>query len=86
MNYGPCGPAVCLSRVHVRIVRTGGDEYFAVAWQIGLEHMASLRGTTASSVQPMDDSAAVATPPAEPATSSKAPSRSQLNNLLQALE
>ena len=31
---------------HVRIVRTGGDEYFAVAWQLGLEHMASLRGTT----------------------------------------
>ena len=38
---------------HVRIVRTGGDEYFAVAWQIGLEHMASLRGTTGSSVQPI---------------------------------
>ena len=72
---------------HVRIVRTGGDEYFAVAWQIGLEHMASLRGTTASSVQPMDDSAAVATPPAEPATSSNAaPSRSELNNLLEALK
>ena len=71
---------------HVRIVRTGGDEYFAVAWQIGLEHMASLRGTTASSVQPMDDGAAVATPPADPTTSSNAPSRSQLSNLLQALE
>ena len=46
-----------------------------------------MRGTTASSVQPMDDSAAVATPPAEPATSSNAePSRSELNNLLEALK
>ena len=66
-------------------MRTGGDEYFAVAWQIGLEHMASLRGTTASSVQPMDDSAAVATPPADPATSSNEPYRAKLDNLVQAL-
>ena len=32
---------------HVRIVRTGGDEYFAVAWQIGLEHMAYTRASCA---------------------------------------
>lgn len=57
---------------HVRLVRSAAGDFFAVAWQLGLRHMGSLRRCAAATAEPVQPQAAAAEHVPAPASETSA--------------